>query len=106
VGFEGRWIRLIMMCVTLAQYSVLVNGASCGHILPSRGIRQGDPIFPYLFLLCAEALSSMLTGANSDSLLSGIPTSKRGSHISHLFFADDILLFCKASTLQWNNLVF
>jgi hypothetical protein len=94
-----------MMCVTSAKYSVLINGVPCGHITPSRGLRQGDPISPYLFLICAEVLSSMLTRANSDGLLSGIPTSKRGPHINHLFFADDSLLFCRASTTQWNNLV-
>jgi hypothetical protein len=60
MGFDARWIKLIMMCVTSAQYAVLVNGSPCGNITPSRGIRQGDPISPYLFLICAEALSSML----------------------------------------------
>ena len=102
MGFDPRWIHLIMMCVTTVNYSVLVNGEPCGNIKPSRGLRQGDPISPYLFLLCAEVLSYMVTHANRDGLLSGVPTSKYGPQVNHLFFADDSLLFCRASISQWN----
>ena len=77
MGFDERWICLVMMCVTMVKYLVLINGEPCGHITPTRGIRQGDPISPYLFLLCAEVLSSMVNKANRDGLLSGVPTSKR-----------------------------
>jgi hypothetical protein len=64
MGFDERWIRLVMMCVTLVHYAVVINGEPRGHITPMRGIRQGDPISPYLFLLCAEVLSSLVTKAN------------------------------------------
>jgi hypothetical protein len=104
MGFAPRWIYLIMMCVKTVQYSVLVNGEPCGCIQPSRGLRQGDPISPYLFLICAEVLSNMLTQANLDGRLSGVPTSKNGPRVSHLFFADDSLLFCRTSMTQWNQL--
>jgi hypothetical protein len=83
-----------MMCVKTVKYSVIVNGNPCGLITPYRGIRQADPISPYLFLLYAEALSAMITRANGDGRLMGVPTSKRGPEISHLFFTDDSLLFC------------
>jgi hypothetical protein len=104
MGFEARWINLIMMCVKSVQYAVIVNGKPCGKIIPQRGLRQGDPISPYLFIICAEALGALLTKANEDGALTGVPTSVRGPRISHLFFADDSLLFCRATRTQWESL--
>jgi hypothetical protein len=104
MGFEGRWTRLIMMCIKSVSYGVLVNGTPTGRIFPSRGIRQGDPISPYLFLLCAEALSSLLNRADRNGELIGVPTSKRGPRLNHLFFADDSLLFCRATPLHWRRM--
>jgi hypothetical protein len=103
-GFAPRWISLIMMCVTTVKYVVLVNGNPYGSIIPSRGIRQGDPISPYLFILCAEALSAMIDKANIEGSITSVPTSKHGPRISHLFFADDYLLFCRSIISQWNYL--
>jgi hypothetical protein len=93
-----------MMCVTSVEYAVVVNGKACGKITPERGLRQGDPISPYLFLLCAESLSCMINKANGMGALTGVPTSKRGPRISHIFFADDSLLFCRATVEQWGRL--
>jgi hypothetical protein len=104
MGFNRRWVDLIMMCVKSANFAILVNGTPMGRIYPSRGIRQGDPISPYLFLLCAEALSTLLTRADTSGDLTGVPTSKQGPRLNHLFFADGSLLFCKATTYHWRKL--
>jgi hypothetical protein len=78
LGFDSRWITLIMECVTTIRYVVVVNGSATGNIVPTRGIRQGDPLSPYLFLLCAKALSNMLSRAESKMVITGVPTSKKG----------------------------
>ncbi|XP_030939894.1 uncharacterized protein LOC115964781 [Quercus lobata] len=60
MGFNDQWVALIMECITTVTYSILINGEPCGNIKPSRGIRQGDPLSPYLFLLCSEGPPSMI----------------------------------------------
>jgi hypothetical protein len=101
MGFDRRWIFLIMQCITTVRYSVIVNGEPVGSIRPSRGLRQGDPLSPYFFLLCAEVLSSLLHHAARLGALPGVPTSRGGPKINHLFFADDSLLFCRACSEDW-----
>ena len=72
---------------------------------PSRGIKQGDPLSPYLFLLCAEGLSAMLRKAEESHQLRGIKSSRQGVCISHLLFADDSLLFCRATVEECQRLL-
>jgi hypothetical protein len=103
MGFEEKWIALVMKCVKSVSYSVLVNGVPYGNILPSRGLRQGDPLSPYLFLIAAEGLSSLLSRAALDNRLTGVSIFVGGYRLSHLFFPDDSLLFCRATAEEWEN---
>ena len=66
-------------------------------VIPKRGLRQGCPILPYLFLLCAKGLSAMIKAAELDGILHGIPVARRAPTASHLFFADDSNIFGKAN---------
>jgi hypothetical protein len=103
LGFNDKWVDLIMVCVRTVTYSVLINGVPHGLIKPTRGIRQGDPLSPYLFILCAEGLSSILHKAEREGRISGLAIATRGTKINNLFFADDNLLFCKANFVEWGN---
>lgn len=84
-----------MRCVESIKFAVLVDETPRNFFRPSRGLRQGDPLSPYLFLLCAEGLSARLTKEESLSNFSGLKISKFGPLISHVFFADDNLFFFK-----------
>ncbi|XP_059446701.1 uncharacterized protein LOC132178276 [Corylus avellana] len=102
--FPDKWIRLIMECVSIVSYSILINGKPVGNIQPSRGLHQGDLLSPYLFLIYAKVLSSLLTQAKKKGVITSVPSSKNGPWLSHLFFADDSLLCCKESLVKWRRI--
>lgn len=101
--FPEAWIKLVMWCVSSVSYAILVNGQPVGNIKPSRGLRQGDPLSPYLFLLCTKSLSSLLSQAEKTGVLTRVPTSRKGPRLSHMFFAGDSLIFCKANSVEWRQ---
>jgi hypothetical protein len=98
MGFHPRWVSMIMQCISTVSYSLLINGEPHGFLKPSRGLRQGDPLSPYLFLLCAEGFHSLISQASEQGELQGVALCRKGPRITHLFFADDSLLFTKATT--------
>ena len=104
-GFHEKWIQLIMQCITTVSYSMIINGSVRGCIFPTRGLRQGDPLSPYLFLLCVDGFSSLIKDAARNQLLSGISICRGCSMVTHLFFANDSLLFCKATNQECHKLI-
>lgn len=86
-----------MLCVSTVSYSVNLNGTQIGPIIPSRGLRQGDPLSPYLFLLCVEGLSGAIKSSAEQGKITRCKIHSQAPAITHLLFADDSFLFCKAS---------
>lgn len=100
VKLPTNFVKIIMSCVSTASYQIIVNGELSNSFSGSRGIRQGDPLSPYLFVLCMEKLSHSIQTAVEMGHWKPIQASHSGPHISHLFFADDLILFSEASSTQ------
>lgn len=94
-----------MQCVCSVKYAVVHGAKELGPILPSRGIRQGDPLSPYLCILCAEGLSAVMHKYEAQKLIQGIKVCRGVPTISHMLFADDSYVFCKASVNEANIVV-
>ena len=105
MGFDLHWVKLIMECISSVQYRVLLNGQSRGLIVPHRGLRQGDLLSPYLFILCTEALIANIKKAEREKQLTGMKVARACPSISHLLFADDSLFFCKAQKEECQSIL-
>ena len=91
LGFHENW-TLIMRCVSFVTHAIHINGKPCGQIIPTRGLCQGDALSPYLFLICAEVLSSLLHKAFQRKELKGVMASVRGLEF-HTSFSAMITLY-------------
>ncbi|GKV32990.1 hypothetical protein SLEP1_g41549 [Rubroshorea leprosula] len=96
MDFDPKWRRWITACLESAEMSILINGSTTRQFKSSRGLRQGDPLSPYLFLLVAEGLNGIISSAINHGLFEGIDIGNGGLKVSHLQFADDSILFGKA----------
>ena len=98
-----RWCRWICTCISIAQFSVLFNGSPADFCGSSRGLRQGDPLSPLLFLAMMEVFSKMMKRVEEAGLFRGFRAGGRrdgGVCVSHLLFVDDMILFCDVDEEQ------
>ncbi|KAJ9675260.1 hypothetical protein PVL29_024282 [Vitis rotundifolia] len=99
MGFGSWWMEWIWCCISTAKFSVLVNGVPTGFFSSTKGLRQGDPLSPYLFVLGMEVLSALIRRAADGGFILGCRLRGRGRmemNVSHLLFADDTIIFCEA----------
>ena len=97
IGFLPKWIELIWRCISTTSFSILLNGIPCKSFKPSRGLRQGDHLSLYLFIVCAEVFFSLLICAQNRRAIHSIKNAQQALKSSHLFFADGSILFIRAT---------
>lgn len=97
IGFPIRLVDTIFQCISTVSYAFLLNGAQFGSVIPARGLRQGDPLAPYLFIYCVEVFIRMVEHSVTHGRLGGVRIFLSALVISNLCFPDDTLLFGRAT---------
>ncbi|XP_071727305.1 uncharacterized mitochondrial protein AtMg01250-like [Rutidosis leptorrhynchoides] len=105
MGFGLKWRQWILACLKSASISILVNGSPTLEFNLRRGIRQGDPLSPFFFIIAAEGLNALSKMAVSNNLFSGVEIGKDKVCISHLQYADDTIFFCEWNPQNIRNLM-
>ncbi|KAJ9539609.1 hypothetical protein OSB04_026115 [Centaurea solstitialis] len=105
MGFGKKWIGWISACLRSSSTSVLVNGSPSKEFMMEKGLRQGDPLAPFLFLIVAENLHLLVEEAKDKSLFEGLSIGNEGIEVSHLQYADDAIFFVKWSLRNLRNLI-
>ena len=91
MGFGEKWRKCVLECLYSTWISIMINGSPKGFFQAQKGLRQGHPLSPFLFLLVAKALGRMIKGAVRVGLFKGFRVARNSQAISHLQFADDTL---------------
>ena len=103
--FHEKWITWVMECISSVSYSFLINDSALGKVVPQRGIRQGDPLSPNIFILCSEVLSGLCKKAQQDGTLTGVKVATNCPRINHLLFADDTMFFIRSDERSCSTLL-
>ena len=103
-GFGARWIRWMKTCITTTKVSILVNGAATEEFQPHKGLRQEDPLSPFLFIVTVEGLNLLLNRAVEKGMIKGVTVGFDQLGISHLQFADDTIIFCEGANEEVLNI--
>ncbi|KAL5582460.1 hypothetical protein UlMin_014902 [Ulmus minor] len=99
-GFDSRWVRWVSTCISSVTMKLLINGSHFGDIKPKKGLKQGDPLSPYLFILCTEILSRLFISKVENGVINGLKLTRGGPPLHHLMFAGDIFVFGKACVTE------
>jgi hypothetical protein len=97
LAFWEKWISLVQECISSSSFSVLINGSPTNVFSPSKGLRQGDPLSPFLLILGSEVLLRLLHNAESNGKFLGFPLAPSCLRVSHLLFVDDFIIFSRAT---------
>ena len=103
-NFPEDLVELIMSYVSTVSTEIMVNGEALEPIYPSRGIRQGDPLSPYLFILCMDFLGQLIQEKCHAKLWQPVKVSQSGLAFSHMFFTDDLVLFARADAINCSTI--
>ncbi|KAL9676110.1 hypothetical protein QQ045_004323 [Rhodiola kirilowii] len=104
LGFLEEWISMVMRCINSVAYVVRVNELLTEEIKPGRGIRQGNPLSPFLFLICSEWLNLKVKEYQRRRKLNGVKVYRGAPEITHLLFVDDSMFFLRATVKNAENL--
>ncbi|GJX72943.1 RNA-directed DNA polymerase, eukaryota, reverse transcriptase zinc-binding domain protein [Tanacetum coccineum] len=105
LGFSSNWRRWIKAGLVSSRASILVNGSPTLEFSLKRGLRQGDPLSPFLFIIIMEGLHIALKEGLSTNMIRGVNVGSPSIHLSHLFYADDVIIFSDWNQQDMDNII-
>lgn len=103
MGFGVKWINWVKYYISTVKFSIIINGSPEGFSPAHRGLRQGDPLSLFLFIIVMEGLNNMVKKAKCNGWIKGFEAARSGNNspeITHLQYADDTLIFFDAEKEQ------